>query len=352
MRDGRPNPDIWGNIITCGEIAVGIYEIVGTKKRGLEIPKAVAEEILPESVMEQATQDGEALCFTDPVSNAIVADALLEQELVIDPKAAAQLEAIRQLDDVSYDTGFEPSISDVDKLRLVYISSPLRGDVERNIQRARDYCAYAASCGVIPLAPHTIFTQYLDDEQPEQREQGLRMGRDLMWRCDDLWVVGSTISSGMREEIELAKKLYMPIFYVPEDMVQEKVKIRQQDHLLRLDDCIEGSSKSSYEGQILVLKPEAYGSSMDLTADDSLWYARDGFGCIYGARGQAVYAENLLDGRYIHWERKDFYGIVKPESLAAWIADKPIRSEAAEAVLEAAVQNLAPELEDWEELEP
>ena len=146
-------------------------------------------------------------------------------------------------------------------MRLVYISSPLRGDVERNIQRARDYCAYAASCGVIPLAPHTIFTQYLDDEQPEQREQGLRMGRDLMWRCDDLWVVGSTISSGMREEIELAKKLYMPIFYVPEDMVQEKVKIRQQDHLLRLDDCIEGSSKSSYEGQILVLKPEAYGSS-------------------------------------------------------------------------------------------
>lgn len=52
-------------------------------------------------------------------------------------------------------------------MRLVYISSPMRGDVERNIQRARDYCAYAASCGVIPLAPHTIFTQYLDDEQPE-----------------------------------------------------------------------------------------------------------------------------------------------------------------------------------------
>ncbi len=104
-----------GNIITCGEIAVGIYEIVGTKKRGLEIPKAVAEEILPESVMEQAAQDGEALCFTDPVSNAIVADALLEQELVTDPKAAARLEAIRQLDDVCPMTRpFEPPISDVE----------------------------------------------------------------------------------------------------------------------------------------------------------------------------------------------------------------------------------------------
>ena len=104
MRDGRPNPDIWGNIITCGEIAVGIYEIVGTKKRGLEVPK--------ESVMEQAAQDGENLCFTDPVSNAIVADALLEQELVTDPQAAARLDAIRQLDDVTYDTAFEPPVSD------------------------------------------------------------------------------------------------------------------------------------------------------------------------------------------------------------------------------------------------
>ena len=96
MRDGRPNPDIWGNIITCGEIAVGIYEIVGTKKR----------------VVEQAAQDGESLCFTDPVSNAIVADALLEQELVTDPQAVARLDAIRQLDDVAYDTAFEPPVSD------------------------------------------------------------------------------------------------------------------------------------------------------------------------------------------------------------------------------------------------
>lgn len=156
----------------------------------------------------------------------------------------------------------------------------------------------------------------------------------------------------MREGIELAKKLYVPIFYTPGDMVQERVKIHRQDCLLRLDNYIEGSSKSSYEGQILILKLEAYDNSMDLTADNSLWYTRDGSGCIYGTRGQAIHAKNLLDGRYIHREYEGFYGIVKPGSLAAWIADKPIRSEAVEAVLGAAVQNLAPELEDGEELEP
>ena len=70
-------------------------------------------------------------------------------------------------------------------MRLAYICSPLRGDIEKNIQKAHEYCAYAASCGVIPLAPHTIFTRYLDDQQPEQREQGLTMGLELLKRCDE-----------------------------------------------------------------------------------------------------------------------------------------------------------------------
>ena len=36
MRDVRPNPDIWGNIITCIEIGQGIYCIVGSKNKGIE----------------------------------------------------------------------------------------------------------------------------------------------------------------------------------------------------------------------------------------------------------------------------------------------------------------------------
>lgn len=86
----------------------------------------------------------------------------------------------------------------------------------------------------------------------------------------------------------------------------------------------------NYENQFLVLKPGVSSKGKDMTADDSIWYARNGFGCIYGARGQAVYAESLLTGKYIHWERHDFCGIVKPESLKEWLLDKPVRNEAAE----------------------
>lgn len=114
MRDGRPNPDIWGNILTCVEIGHGIYMIVGDRKKGLELPKDVAEEILPDTVLSQAETDGNSVCFSDDVSNAVVADALLEQELITDPKALAMLESLRQLDEPEYNSGFEPPISDID----------------------------------------------------------------------------------------------------------------------------------------------------------------------------------------------------------------------------------------------
>lgn len=114
MRDGRPNPDIWGNLITCVEIAEGIYEIVGTKKKGLEMPKAIAEKILPESVVSQATPDGDEICITDAVSNAIAADALIEQEIVTNPAALSRLDALRQLEEPNLDTGFEPPVSDLE----------------------------------------------------------------------------------------------------------------------------------------------------------------------------------------------------------------------------------------------
>ena len=51
------------------------------------------------------------------------------------------------------------------------------------------------------------------------------MGGELLTRGDELWVMGSAIFSGMREEMELAKKLYMPIFYVSDEMRRDLSRI-------------------------------------------------------------------------------------------------------------------------------
>ena len=217
-------------------------------------------------------------------------------------------------------------------MKLVYICSPLRGAIEENIKKAHRYCEYAAGCGVIPLAPHTIFTAYLQDTIPEQRAQGLKMGLELLKRCDEIWVCGDEISQGMQGEIDLAAKLHIPTIYVLDHHFEEGLKIRQSSKALGMDDCITGSDRDDYENKILVLNPEALISNCR-TAENSLWVAYNGFGCTYGARGQAVYAKNLFDGREARWERADFLGIVKPESLKKWLENTPIKSELAEMLI-------------------
>ena len=45
--------------------------------------------------------------------------------------------------------------------KLVYICSPCRGDVEKNIEKAQRYCREAVELwdDVIPIAPHVYFTR-------------------------------------------------------------------------------------------------------------------------------------------------------------------------------------------------
>ena len=88
---------------------------------------------------------------------------------------------------------------------LVYVCSPYSGDVEGNVAAARRYCRFAVDKGFIPIAPHLLFPQFLDDDNPEERELGLFFGNALMSKCAEIWVFGSRISSGMEAEIKRAK---------------------------------------------------------------------------------------------------------------------------------------------------
>lgn len=89
---------------------------------------------------------------------------------------------------------------------LVYIASPFAGDIEYNTSRAKGYCRFAVSKGCIPLAPHLLYPQFMDDEDKEQREQGIRFALILLSKCDELWVFGDKISAGMSREIAKAKR--------------------------------------------------------------------------------------------------------------------------------------------------
>lgn len=91
-------------------------------------------------------------------------------------------------------------------MKLVYICSPYRGDTESNSAKARGYCRYACSQSAVPIAPHLIYPQFLDDDIPEEREAGMFLGMELLKRSDELWVFGDRISEGMKAEIEAAEQ--------------------------------------------------------------------------------------------------------------------------------------------------
>ena len=89
---------------------------------------------------------------------------------------------------------------------LVYICSPYSGEIEYNLSRARGYCRLAVSKGYIPLAPHLHYPQFLDDDDQEQRKQGLFFALVLLGKCDEIWVFGSRLSEGMARELEAAER--------------------------------------------------------------------------------------------------------------------------------------------------
>lgn len=101
---------------------------------------------------------------------------------------------------------------------LVYVCSPLSGDIAANQENARRYCRSVVERGGIPLAPHLLFPQFMDDTREEDRDLALLMNLVLLSKCDQLWVFSKTISRGMSMEIAKAQKQHKKIRYFTEEM--------------------------------------------------------------------------------------------------------------------------------------
>lgn len=107
---------------------------------------------------------------------------------------------------------------------LVYICSPYAGDVEQNVNMARVYSRFAVRNTCIPITPHLLYPQFMNDGSPTERELALFMGMVLLMKCEQVWVFGSVISAGMRAEIEKAEKKSIPVRYFTEEL-EEVVNI-------------------------------------------------------------------------------------------------------------------------------
>ena len=101
---------------------------------------------------------------------------------------------------------------------IVYICSPYAGDIDRIVKAAQNYSRFAVDKGYIPIAPHLLFPQFMNDTDPQERELGLFFGNALMSKCSEVWVFGSFISPGMQAEIKRARWKNYRLRYFSEEL--------------------------------------------------------------------------------------------------------------------------------------
>lgn len=102
--------------------------------------------------------------------------------------------------------------------KVVFISHPLRGDLEGNTNKVKEICRELINDDIIPLAAHLLFPTFLDDNIQEERETGMKGTLELLSRSDEVWVYGEKISEGMKKEIELAQRLGIPVVYKSDEL--------------------------------------------------------------------------------------------------------------------------------------
>lgn len=201
-------------------------------------------------------------------------------------------------------------------MKLIYLASPLRGDYDKNVKKAVEYSRLVSECGVLPLAPHIIFSQWCNDTIPQQREQGLRLGLALLEKCDEIWVMGTEISQGMQGEIAFAKEHGIQTYFVPHPTLKEFYPI-STDAIRLLDDrdCVKSSSEQDYENSPVLLKYESL-KPQYRNARNQLWIATHGPGCRSGgAFSDTIHLFHPIDQDRMAVSRQEVLGIPKEETM-------------------------------------
>lgn len=118
------------------------------------------------------------------------------------------------------------------RLRRVFVCSPFRGDVARNVEVARAACRQVICEGDAPFAPHLLYPDFLDDDVAEERALGIGAGLAWLAVAGEVLVVGEA-TEGMRAEIAAAETLGVPIRRVATPEIADGTACSAFTHALR-----------------------------------------------------------------------------------------------------------------------
>jgi len=121
------------------------------------------------------------------------------------------------------------------KMKIVYIAHPIGGDIEANLASIRRIVhkintdpKYAT---VLPFVPYYADVVSMDDNNPEQREIGIKNGLYILSKSDfvnEVWLFGNTITPGMRREVFTAFSYKIKVCAVNDTIYRELLTLKDE----------------------------------------------------------------------------------------------------------------------------
>ena len=104
--------------------------------------------------------------------------------------------------------------------KIIFICHPWAGNLKPHEYNpfpklTKDICRYLAlHTKDIPLSTGRYFNDFLHDDVTNERNLGIKLGQEMMKKCDIVYVYDMHgISKGMKKDIKNANKLKIPIKY-------------------------------------------------------------------------------------------------------------------------------------------
>lgn len=100
----------------------------------------------------------------------------------------------------------------MDDRKKVTVESPYKGSVKRNTLYAkRALFDSVKNHHEAPLASHMLYTQFLDDDDPYERQMGIECGLEWATQAELIvFYIDYGMSSGMLQAMEFAKEWNIP----------------------------------------------------------------------------------------------------------------------------------------------
>lgn len=99
-----------------------------------------------------------------------------------------------------------------EQMTVVYLAHPVSGDVPGNLAEARLWVRHLETTNpnVAIVATWITECEIFDDSVPEERAAGFRRNFAILERCDEIWLVGTHVSPGMKREKDFAQSKGIP----------------------------------------------------------------------------------------------------------------------------------------------